>query len=181
MEKEKKLIYSGKLFKLYTWKQKMFDGSYETYEQIVRKPSVQLIVIINDKFVLYKETQPSHGQYISLPGGMVEWDEDFLEGAKRELLEELGLEGDFELFDEHDYGNNITIKTKYYFVRNTKKIQNPRRAVGEKIEPLYLDFEEFVEFTQRKDFRNKYFSYYIKILKLENKLEEFKSKALGLS
>ncbi|MFP4118083.1 MAG: hypothetical protein ACLFTR_04110, partial [Candidatus Woesearchaeota archaeon] len=49
------LAYKGDIFKVYTWEQKLFDGSYKTFETVTRKPTVQLIVVEDDKIVLLDE------------------------------------------------------------------------------------------------------------------------------
>lgn len=178
--KNEKLVYSGKLFRIYTWNQEMFDGSFEVFEKAVRKPSVQLLVFKDNKIMIYNEKQPGKGEYLSLPGGMVEWDESLIEGAKRELLEETGMSGDFELLEETDFGTNFKWKTSYFIVKNPIKIKDPCLDNGEIIESRFVSFDDFYDLTQRPDFRNIQFATELKIKKLEGKLNEFKIQ-LGLN
>jgi ADP-ribose pyrophosphatase YjhB (NUDIX family) len=172
---DEKLVYSGKLFRIYTWNQEMFDGSFEIFERAVRKPSVQMLVISEGKIMIFNEQQPGKGKYLSLPGGMVEWEESLLEGAERELLEETGMTGDFEFLEQIDFGTNLKWKTGYFIVRNPVKVKEPELDSGEIIESRFVSFDEFYELTQTNDFRNTYFSEKLKMKKLEGSLNEFKS------
>jgi len=173
-ENNKKLVYEGQIFRVYEWDQEMFDGSFETFEKVVRRPSVQILVVKERKIMIYEEEQPGKGKYISLPGGMVDWDESFENGAKRELLEETGLVGDLVFFERQISGSVFEWETNYFILKNPIKIQEPKLDNGEKINSFYLSFEEFYEYTQRDDFRNKYFANFLKLKKLEGSLEEFK-------
>lgn len=176
-----KLVYSGKLYRVYTWDQEMFDGSVEVFEKAVRKPSVQLVVVDDSgKFLIFDEKQPSRGEYSSLPGGMVEWDEDFLDGARRELLEETGFVGDFEEFHESNFGVSLVWTTKYYVVRNVRKVQEPIYDVGEKISYDFVSFDDFVDRVLSSDFKNKYFSNFILLKKMSGSLNNFRDFCLGL-
>ncbi len=175
----KKLVYDGILFKVYQWEQEMFDGTKETFERAVRRPSVQLLVVKDSKLLIYEEEQPSKGKFLSLPGGMVEWEESFEDAGKRELLEETGLTGKFKFFMEQDFAKTLEWKTKYYVVSNIKKIQDPKPDNGEKISPKFVSLDEFFELSQRSDFRNKFFANFLKLKKLENGLEQFKVDVLG--
>ena len=88
-----KLVFKGMIFDVYQWEQEMFDGTYETFEML-RRPDASLIIAIDgDSIVLQDEEQP--GGIIEknrLPGGRIEPGESPLDGAKRELREEIGQE-----------------------------------------------------------------------------------------
>lgn len=171
------LVFKGVLFDTWQWEQELFDGSFTTFEAVVRKGSTQLICVVEEKLLLYEEEQPIRGKFISLPGGHLDdADETPLTGAKRELLEEMGMEGDFELMMETKLFSNIIWPTYYYIVKNCKIIQEHQREAGEKINPILLSFDEFILYTQREDFRNKEFQKYIKELINRDNLNELKEK-----
>ncbi len=177
--KNAKLVYDGDIFKVYNWQQKLFDGSYKTFEAVKRKDSVQLIVIKDNKLIIYDEQQPDTEQLITLPGGMIEWDEPPEKAGPRELLEETGLKADFTFYMKKSFSGKIKWDTYYYICKNSVKVSEQKLDAGEKITVKEVSFEKFIDLTQHNKFRNKEFQQHIKILMLENKLEDFK-KQLGL-
>lgn len=86
-------VFQGKLFDVYQWQQEMFDGSYQTFEML-RRPDATLVIGIDDnQVVVLDEQQPGYSTtYDSLPGGRIEPGESPLDGAKREMLEETGMQ-----------------------------------------------------------------------------------------
>lgn len=175
-----KKVFEGILFDVYQWEQELFDGTTTIFEAVKRLPSTQLIIVKNNKIILYNEEQPMKGRYISMPGGMLERYEESMQGAKRELLEELGMqvekEEEFIFYLKEDFGNNKLLwETYYYIVKNPQKISEPNLDSGEKIEPFEVSFEEFMQITKKNDFINKNFSNHLKELEKNNKLDEFKN------
>ncbi len=173
-----KCVFEGILFDTWQWEQELFDGSFTTFEAIVRIGSTQIILIDeNNKIILYEEEQPLRGKFISMPGGQLDKEDLNPEtGAKRELIEEMGMVGELELLFEGEISSEIIWPTYYFVSRNSKVICENRREAGEKINPIYLSFEEFIEHTQREDFRNKYFQNYIYKLIQDKRVDEFKEK-----
>lgn len=86
-------VFQGKIFGVYQWQQKMYDGSEKTFEMLKRPDTVEIIAIKNNKVVVLEEEQPdSPHSYYALPGGRHDIPgESTLLAAKRELLEEAGL------------------------------------------------------------------------------------------
>lgn len=109
---EAELVFRGKIYDVYQWPQKMYDGSTETFEMLRRPDTVKAIAIltpeeqeklqnvrdvsaneIGDKIVITRQTQPRKDWFYDYPGGrMDEADESELAAAKREMREEAGLE-----------------------------------------------------------------------------------------
>lgn len=176
-----KKVFQGILFDVYQWEQKMFDGSYSTFEKITRLPSTQLIVINKEKkLILLNEEQPGRGKYISMPGGMVERKETPEESAKKELLEELGMKCEkIELFKEINFGDKVDWPVYYYIARNCEEIQEPQIENGEKIEKIELNFDKYVETILDEKFKNQQFSQILfKIVHTPGELEKFKKLLL---
>jgi ADP-ribose pyrophosphatase len=178
--KNAKRVFKGVLFDVYQWKQKQFDGSYATFELVRRKPSVQVIAVVNRKIILLKEEHPFVGKFSSFPGGIIE-NKDTKKDALRELLEETGLKPEtLVLWRKTEFDVKVQWDTYYYIAKGCKKVAVQKLDPGEKIKPVLVSFEEFVEITSSEEFRNREFSDYMFRLKQDKKkLEEFRKKVLG--
>ncbi len=176
-----KRVFEGKLFDVYQWEQEMFDGSTAIFEKVTRIPSVQLIVVTeNKKLILLNEEQPFRGKYVSMPGGMVEKNETHLQAAKKELLEELGMKAkELILWKEVNFGDKVDWPCYYYIAKGCKKVAEEQHEVGEKIEPLFVDFDEFIEMILDEKFKNQQFSQILFKLKHTVGLDKFKEEVLN--
>jgi len=179
--KKAKKVFKGIIFDVYHWEEKMFDGTYSTFEGIKRRPTVQLIAIVGDKLLLQKEEQPMFGKFISLPGGVVDENEKSMDAAKRELLEEAGMKASkIKFWRKTEFLKRIEWNTDYFIMKGCKKIGRQNLDSGERIEPMLVSFDKFVEIVSKEDFRNKDFSNYIFRLKQDKKkLNEFKKIIFG--
>ncbi len=118
---EAEKVFQGKIWAVYQWSQKMFDGSFETFEMLRRADTVKIIPVVTAaearelgfateaagdesgdngeagmngemRLIVTKQEQPRKDCFYDYPGGrMDEEDADELAAAKRELLEETGL------------------------------------------------------------------------------------------
>lgn len=153
------MVFKGKIFEVWQWKQKMYDGTIEIFEKLKRGNTAQVIATVGDKILIQKQKQPDQTRFfISIPGGRCEEYEDSLSAAKRELLEETGyVSEDWELWrEENPIGKMIwTIYT--YIARNCYYKQAPHLDAGEKITTRFVSFDEFLmlsennAFNERKD------------------------------
>lgn len=90
--KRAKLAFKGIIFDVYQWDEKGWDGSTLKYEMLKRPDTVRVIAIKDDKIVMLEEEQPHIGKFCDIPGGRHEFaEEDELQAAQRELLEETGM------------------------------------------------------------------------------------------
>lgn len=86
-------VFKGKLFDIYQWKQELFDGKKVTFEKLKRPDTVNVIPITsNGEIVISEQEQPGTDPFIGCLGGRIDEGEEPLEAAKRELLEETGME-----------------------------------------------------------------------------------------
>ena len=145
---EAKSVFKGKIFEVFQWEQKMFDGSTVTFERLRRPNTVQVIAVEGDAIFLLKEKQPDTEYYLTLPGGRAEIGEDPLEACKRELLEEIGYtSGKWELFFEDDPVGKMEWTIYTYIARDCVKAQEPHLDGGEAIELLSVSFDHLLNLT----------------------------------
>lgn len=148
-----KKVFDGKIFDIYQWEQKMFDGTTETFEMVKRPGTIQIIPTIKDKILLSYEEQPTKPKTYTFLGGRQEEDEDVLAGAKRELKEEAGLESDdWELIKTYNSEMKIDWTIYLYAARNCKKVSEPKLDSGERIEVKEFSFTEFISIASSESF-----------------------------
>ncbi len=171
-------VFQGKIFSVYQWEQPLYDGTTATFEMLKRPGTIQIIPTAEEHIFVSHEEQPTKPLSYTLLGGRMEPYEDPLETAKRELLEESGLESDdWELFKQYEYQGKIEWPLYYYIARNCKKVAEQHLDAGEKLEVKEITFDEFIEIVSAEDFGNQMFANDILRMKLDkNKLEEFKKK-----
>ncbi|MEM0304544.1 MAG: NUDIX hydrolase [Saccharolobus sp.] len=87
-------IFSGKKFEVYLEKVKLPNGYEREVEYVNHRGSVVIIPKLSDnKIILIKQYRPVIGKWIyELPAGTLEINEDPLQAARRELIEEIGFE-----------------------------------------------------------------------------------------
>jgi len=153
-----KVVFKGVFFKVWQWEQKLYDGSTAIFEGVSRPHSAMVIAEQGGKIILSRQSQPHKpAPFLSLFGGVIEEGEGPLEGAKRELLEESGLESDdWELFFEVPFGGRMDWIVYYFMARNCRKVAEQKLDAGEKIEAISVSPEEFVDKTIRlPEFRDR--------------------------
>lgn len=179
---ESKRVFKGIIFDVYQWEQEMFDGQKATFEMLKRPNSVEVIVTQGDNILVAHESQPTKKDYYALLGGRGDEEEEPLAAAKRELLEESGLESvDWELYKVYEPVHKIDHQVYIYIARNCKKVADPELDGGEKIELEAVDFAKFISIVESDKFWGNNFVIDILRMKLEpEKLEEFRKKLFGI-
>lgn len=177
-----KRVFKGVIFDVYQWEQEMFDGSKATFEMMKRPGTTQVIATVGDKIFMAHESQPTKPDFFSLPGGRLEEGEEPLAGAKRELLEESGLESDdWELYKMYEPVHKLDWQVHAYIARNCRKVAEPKLDSGEKIAIEAMDFDKFVATVLFSKFWGDTFVMDILRMKLDpEKLEEFRIKLFSV-
>lgn len=147
-------VFQGKIFEVWQWEQKMFDGSNATFEMLRRPNTANVVATAGDKILICEQRQPNKPDaFLSLPGGRCEWEEDPLTAAKRELLEETGYESDdWELLQEQSPVNKMEWSIFTYIARNCRKTKEQHLDAGEEITTRLITFDEFLALPDHKDF-----------------------------
>lgn len=148
-----KRVFKGIIFDVYHWQQQMYDGNLATFEMLKRPGTIQIIPTIGDQIVLSYEEQPTKPLGYSFLGGRQEENEEPLVTAKRELLEEAGLESnDWQLYKTYEFPGKIDHTSYFFIARNCQKVAEPNLDAGEKIEVKSVSFDEFVEQALSEEF-----------------------------
>ena len=149
-----KKVFSGELFDVYQWQQKMYDGSMATFEKLKRPDTVVVYAVLPDgKILLTKQEQPGKNAFIGAAGGRVEAGEDVLAAAKRELLEETGYEAEgLLLWDARQPTSKIDWAVYTFIAKGAKKVADMNLDAGEKIELMPVSFDEFLDIASDTHF-----------------------------
>ncbi len=170
-----KKIFTGEMFDVYQWPQKMFDGSTKTFERLKRADTATVIPITHEgKIIIANESQPGTKASIDLITGRIEEGETALAGAKRELFEETGYQAkEWVLLEALQPVGKIDWVVYYFIAKDCKKIAEQNLDGGEKIKLMYVNFEKFINtILAKKETTN------LKVKLLEAKLDPKKMKAL---
>jgi ADP-ribose pyrophosphatase len=140
------MVFKGVIFEVWQWRQKMFDGSMQTFERLKRPNTAQVIPVVGDKILVLLEEQPDARQpFPSIPGGRFDEGEDALAAAKRELVEETGyVSEDWTLWKEVDPVGKIEWTVFTYVARDCVLKNAPHLDAGEKITTKFIDFDAFL-------------------------------------
>lgn len=173
-----KKVFQGKIFSVHQWEQKLYDGTTAIFEMLKRPGTIQIIPTTGKDIYLSYEEQPTKSFSFTLFGGRMESNEDHLMTAKRELLEETGLESDnWELLKTYEYKGKIDWPMYLYVARNCRKVADQNLDPGEKIELKKVTFSEFIEIVSSEGFYNQIVANDILRMRLKKeKLDKFRRK-----
>ncbi|MFA6426914.1 MAG: NUDIX hydrolase [Candidatus Magasanikbacteria bacterium] len=172
-----KKVFSGEIFDVYQWPQKMYDGSMATFEMIKRPDTVEIIATKGNKVVVCKQKQPQHTSYYPslFSGRMDKKRKTPLQAAKRELLEESGLtSNDWKLFNVYMPVSKMEWSIYVYIARNCTYSKKQNLDGGEKIKIQEISFENFFNLMIQDKFLVKQLAVDIMRMKLEGKRSQLK-------
>ena len=174
LPKQAKKVFTGEIFDIYQWPQKIYNGKIVNFEMTKRPDTVQIIAVKNKKILLAYEEQPNTKCGFSLFGGRVDKGESPLNAAKRELKEEAGaIAKKWSKLYSYQPVSKIDWEITYFIAHNCELKYPQNLDGGEKIKIMEVSFEEFFR-IQTNEFRGFWLSYYLLYLKENKKLNEFK-------
>lgn len=166
--KEAERVFKGKIYEVYQWPQKMFDGSFETFEMLRRPDTVKIIPIVTaeeaqrlgfeadePQLIVTKQEQPRKDCFYDYPGGrMDEEDADELAAAKRELLEETGLSfQNWKLVKVEQPFNKIDWLVYTFVATGLLGRTEQSLDAGEKIEVVAMGLDEVKRLSEKEEAR----------------------------
>lgn len=140
-----KKVFSGILFEVYQWPQKMFDGTTEMFEMLKRQDTAEIIATKDGKIMIQEQEQPGKPLFLCLPGGRIEYTEDSLTGAKRELREESGFVSDeWSLFRSVQPMHKMDWRIHVFVAKDCTYQQEPQLDAGERITIRWVTLDELI-------------------------------------
>ncbi|MCR4329389.1 MAG: NUDIX hydrolase [Candidatus Roizmanbacteria bacterium] len=150
-------VFKGKMLDVYHWEQKMFDGTTAIFEKIKRVDTVNVLPITNDqKIVITHQEQPGIDPFIGSIGGRLDLEENPLEAAKRELLEEAGMVSDTWQFWMSVQPSSVMDWAIFTFIAKKCRVVKPQNLdSGEKISLKMVTFDEYLKIILDDNYRDR--------------------------
>lgn len=173
-------VFSGTIYSVWQWEQKLFDGSFTTWEGLKRADTAHTVGVLPDgRILLTEDAQPGRGSVLTPPGGQVDPGETPEETAKREFVEETGYEIG-TLVPWHYYRASTKMDWYIYaFVgRDLKKVGEPASNEGERATVKTFSFEELLQLGRTSEDRVVLRDRILRILLLEALVDPAKKEEL---
>ena len=149
-KRREKLVFKGEVFSIYQWRQKLYDGTYATFERADRQSIVQIIPTMGRKIAIALEEQPLIRPTLGILGGLIECGERPLAAAKRELLEESGMvSGRWKRLRKFVYTGKVRYTVYLYAAIDCRKVAGQHLDPGERIEVRYTTLRGLLGLSKR--------------------------------
>lgn len=175
-------VFKGRIWDIYQWPQKTFDGATHIFECIKRPNTAVIIPVVGNKILIQQQAQPHWDrELLSLPAGRCNNREAPLACAKRELLEETGyISRDWELLQRQHPYRNMVWEVSTFIARNCQKIAQQKLDPGERITIRLVSFADFFELTEHPDWRDPNMTMYMYQCRVRaRQRREFEKKLFG--
>ena len=174
MPEDATLVFKGKMFDVFQWRQQMYDGSYQTFEKIKRPDTTVIFPVLDDgSILLTRQQQPGKSLYISATGGRVNDGESIEVAAARELLEETGYRAkQLKLWHSEQPVSKIDWAVYVFIAKGLEKVDDQRLDAGEKIDAYPVKFEELMNVALIDEFSEREIVKYVYEAKLDKQKME---------
>ncbi len=141
-----KKVFQGKIFSIWQWEQKLYDGSTAIFESLARPDYATVIGVSPDQLILLAhDEQPDREPVLTTAGGRIEEGELPEEAARREFLEETGYSiGKIIPYFTYQPSQKANFFAHMFIGRDLVKTAKPALDAGERIELRTFSFEEFL-------------------------------------
>lgn len=141
-----KEVFEGSHFSVWQWQQQLFDGSFTTFERLVRPDTAGMVAVLPDRrIMLVEDEQPHRAMVLTPAGGRVENGESAADAARRELREETGHRAEKVLhWYTYEPSASVVWRVHMFIGRNVKYAGAPQPEAGERIRPRFYSFNDFL-------------------------------------
>lgn len=152
MKKEERIAYDSDRIRVYERDQELYDGSKKVFVRAERVSTALILPVHHDKILLSIQEQPHREfPYRSHIWWVVEWWENPLSAAKRELSEETGFSS--QSFEQYRYASlwkQINQKKYVYIAKWLEKVSKISLDAWEKIELKWISIDEYIDLLIHK-------------------------------
>lgn len=150
-----KKVFTGEIFEIYQWRQKMFDGSYQIFERAKRRGTVEVISVTKEeKIILLKQRQPDSHWFYSLPSGRLDKkSESPVKAAIRELAEETGYQARrVKLWQTIKSTSKVLWNIHVFLAYDVIKTRGQNLDPGEKIKVELISLAKLLDLSENSNF-----------------------------
>ncbi|MGB1926420.1 MAG: NUDIX hydrolase [Rubripirellula sp.] len=155
--REETILLKGNRFDVHMMHLEGSDG--KTYErEVIRHPGAVVLIprLDPDTVVLIENTRPTVGEtLLELPAGTMEWGEDPMATAQRELIEETGYRADrFTLLHQFYSAPGISDELMYLYIAEGLSPGEHQREAVEQIENRIATRSEMIQWIAEGKIRD---------------------------